>query len=58
MCGSRGGGGGVVGGGGQEVRIPPEKSHNIGFPSSIGPDSLKITKLPSQRSNGVSLSGQ
>ena len=50
--------GGGGGGGGQEVRIPPEKSHNIGFPSSIGPDSLKITKLPSQRSNGVSLSGQ
>ena len=29
---------------------PPEKSHNIGFPSNIDPDSLEITKLPSQHS--------
>ena len=29
---------------------PPEKSQNIGFPSNIGPDPLKVTKLPSQHS--------
>ena len=29
---------------------PPEKSQNIGFPSNIDPDPLKITKLPSQHS--------
>ena len=45
--------------GGGGVRIPPEKSQNIGFPSNIGPDPLKITNQPSQRSlNGVSLAGQ
>ena len=37
---------------GAGVRIPltPEKSPNIGFLSNIGPDPLKITKLPSQHS--------
>ena len=29
---------------------PPEKSQNIGFPSNIDPDPLKITKVPSQHS--------
>ena len=29
---------------------PPENHKNIGFLSNIGPDPLKITKLPSQRS--------
>ena len=29
---------------------PPEKSQNIGFPSNIDPESVKITKLPSQHS--------
>ena len=29
---------------------PLEKSQNVGFPSNIGPDPLKITKLPSQHS--------
>ena len=39
MCGSRGGDSGSG----------PLKNHkNIGFPSSIDPDPLKITKLPSQ----------
>ena len=37
-----------VGAGGPD---PPLKNHkNIGFPSNIGPDPLKITKLPSQHS--------
>ena len=44
MCGSRGGRG-------QGVRTPPLKNHkNIGFSSSIDPDLLKFTKLPSQHS--------
>ena len=29
---------------------PPENHRNIGFPSNIDPDPLKITKLPSQHS--------
>ena len=42
MGGSRGGGRGS---------ISPLKNHkNIGFPSNIDPDLLKITKLPSQHS--------
>ena len=41
MGGSRGGTGG----------LDPLKNHkNIGFPSNIDPDPLKITKLPGQRS--------
>ena len=40
------GGGGGGGGGGENRRSgPPLKNHkNIGFPSNIGPDPLKITK--------------
>ena len=35
------------GGGGAEGLDPPLKNNkNIGFPSNIGPDPLKITKLP------------
>ena len=57
--------------GGQVVRTPSENHKNIGFPSNIDPDSLEITKLPSQHSmvghidtpakrhfNGVSLAGR
>ena len=38
--------------GGQGVQTPPPlKNHrNIGFPSNIDPDPLKITKLPNQHS--------
>ena len=43
--------GGSKGGGGGRGSGPPVKNHiNIGFPSSIDPDPLKITKLPSQQS--------
>ena len=38
------------GGAGSEGLDLPEKSQNIGFPSNIDPDPLKITKLPSQHS--------
>ena len=39
------------GGGGDRGSGPPLKNHkNIGFPSNIYPDPLKITKLPSQHS--------
>ena len=39
------------GGGGSGVRpLPLKNQKNIGFPSNIDPDSLKITKLPSQHS--------
>ena len=38
-------------GGGDRGSGPPLKNHkNIGFPSNIDPDPLKITKLPSQHS--------
>ena len=36
--------------GGQGVRTPLKNHKNIGFPSNIDPDPLKITKLPSQHS--------
>ena len=36
--------------GGQEVRTPLKNHKNIGFPSDIDLDPLKITKLPSQHS--------
>ena len=37
--------------GGRTLRHPPPKNHTtIGIPSNIGPDPLKITKLPSQHS--------
>ena len=64
---------GSRGGEGQGVRTPPPlKNHkDIGFPSNIDLDPLKITKLPSQHSmlghhlhasetpfNGVSLAGR
>ena len=32
------------------VRTPLNNRKNIGFPSNIGPNPLKITKLPSQHS--------
>ena len=38
------------GGGGGGVRTPLKNHKTIGFPSNIGPDPLKITKLPSQDS--------
>ena len=44
MRGSRRGGGGVRG------ADPPESLKNIGFHSNIGPDPLKITKLPNHHS--------
>ena len=59
MPGSRGGGGGGGGAGGQD----PLKIHkNVGSPSNIGLDPLKITKLLSQHKmlghlNGVLLVG-
>ena len=69
MRGSTGVGGGVGRGSGPP---PPLKNHkDIGFPSNIDLDPLKITKLPSQHSmlghhwhasetpfNGVSLAGR
>ena len=37
--------------GGDRGSRPPLRNHkNIGFPSDIDPDPLKITKLPSQHS--------
>ena len=36
--------------GGDRRSGSPEKSQNIGFPSNIDPDPLKIIKLPSQHS--------
>ena len=36
--------------GGSGVRTPLKNHKIIGFPSNIGSDSLKITKLPSQHS--------
>ena len=36
--------------GGKRVKAPLKNHKNIGFPSNIDPDSLKITKLPSQHS--------
>ena len=57
--------------GGQGVRTPLKNHKNIGFPSNIDPDPLKITKLPSQHLmlgitgtpakhhlNGVALTGR
>ena len=38
------------GGGGQKVLTPQKNHKNIGFPSNIDADPLKITKLPSQHS--------
>ena len=54
------------GGGEQGVRTPLKNPKNIGFPSNIDPDPVKITKLPSQHSivghyrhaNNVSLAGR
>ena len=41
----------IQGGGGDRGSGPPlEDDKNIGFLSSAGPDSFKITKLPSQHS--------
>ena len=42
--------GGSRGGGGDRGPDPPENHKNIGFPSNIDPDPLKITKQPSQHS--------
>ena len=42
--------GGSRGGGGSGSGRPLKNKKNIGFPSNIDPDSLKITKLPNQHS--------
>ena len=41
---------GFIGGAGGPNRLPKKKHKNIGLLNNTGLDSLKITKLPSQRS--------
>ena len=45
-------------GGGEQGPNPPVNHKNIGFLSNTGLDPLKIKKLLSQHSNGVSLADQ